>query len=94
MGETDEKEYVIGAPVPISELKIARAPHYPWWAILKAIPEGTAQQVTMSFTSSKRAVETFVKEGKLKKGEYEVRSTTGEKGKRRIFILHHAIRRK
>jgi len=94
MDEANEKEYVVGEPIPISELKIVRAPHYPWWSILKAIPEGTAQEVKMSYTSCKRAIDDFVKGGKLRKGEFGVASKKTEKDKRKVFILHYGIKRK
>jgi len=87
-------EYFVGEPIPVSELKLVRAPKYPWWDVLKAVPEGHAREVTMSFTSCKRAIENFVKAGKLRKDEYEVRSKTGDKDKRKVYIIHHGVRRK
>lgn len=90
-----QQEYVVGRPVPIGELRLQeRAPLYPWWDILKAIPEGHAQELRISFTSCKRAIEGFVKSGRIKKGEFEVRSKTGEGDKRRVFILHHTTKRR
>lgn len=90
-----EKGYFVGEPIPLSELKIQeRAPKYPWLSILKGIPEGHAQEVKISFASCKRAIENFVKSGRIKKDEFEVRSKTGDRDKRRVFILHHGPKRK
>jgi len=90
-----EHEYLVGKPVPIGELKLQeRAPKYPWWDILKAIPEGNAQEVKISFASCRRAIENFVESGKIKKDEFEVRSKMADGDKRKVFILHHATKRK
>jgi len=92
-GEATEKDYLVGEPIPIEVLKVTRVAKYPWLKILRAIPEAHAQEVKMSYTSCKRAIENLVNEGKFKKGEFEVRSKTG-KDKRRVYILHHGTKRK
>ena len=93
MEEATEKEYLVGEPVPIEELKIVRVAKYPWLKIFRAIAEGQAQEVRVSYTSCKRAIENLVNEGKFKKGEFEVRSKTG-KDRRKVYILHHGAKRK
>jgi len=69
------KGYLVGSPVPIGRLPMRPAPtKYPWMEILRSIPVGYAQEVKLSFHTCTAALRRLFRLGKIKKGEYIVRT--------------------
>ena len=91
MSSVDVERFFSGEALDAKELeRRARGRRYPWLTIFKSVEEGTGRQVTISYTSCKRAVGELTKLGKIKKDEFYVTSKMDQSGKRRVYLVHSA----
>ena len=85
-----EEQYFKGEE--LSETEVARRRRYLWEEVLGAIGPGKAREVVMAQYTVRSALADLVKRGKIKKDEFYVVTKGGNGAKRRVFIVHRALK--
>jgi len=77
----------IGKPIRISELPTPPPRGHDWETVLKGIPLGYAQRVSVHASTVKNAIERLESSGTIPKGEYVAR-TRKQGNKQSVYVLH------
>jgi len=77
----------IGKPIRIAELPPPPLRGHDWETLLKRIPLGYAQRVSVHASTAKDAIERLEASGAIQRGEYIAR-TRQQGNKRSVYVLH------